>query len=252
MAGVVFTQRGVTKTGDHYWAIDVPTIGEMGWRYIVVLTADAISVCRVETRNGFYDRLRQLTEGAAYAEVFKNWSRWFPTATLEVVPLNAVRRLELVELTHQLTIIAHPTEGRQKRVSIITPSDPLASDLFGELHQRLDKRAEVRSEVASVGQLARSPSVALAGAVLLTVLLISGWLATESGAAAGGRHSGILAAVSWLVSQIGPAGIIGLCGAALLAPLAWLLVRVSHRPLKRVISLTAKPDEPSSAPDPPT
>jgi hypothetical protein len=242
MTGAVFTQQGVTGAGDPYWAIDAPTIGEMGWRYIVVLTADAVHVCRVETRDGFYDRLKKLAGGAAYAEVFRSWSRWFPIATLDTLPLDSVRRLEEVPLTHTLTLVSRPEGGREKRVSVSTPGVPLYHDLFRALRGRLCEHAEVKTEVASVGQLARGPAAALAGGVLVTILLVSAWFATAAGEAppAGGRHAGILAAVGWFVSQVGLGGVAALGAAALLAPVAWLLVRVRARPPRRVVEVEPK------------
>jgi len=47
----------------------------------------------VNTRNGFYDRLRRLTDGAEYSQVFQRGSRWFPTANPEVIPLASIWRL---------------------------------------------------------------------------------------------------------------------------------------------------------------
>jgi len=242
MAANVFSQHGVTPAGDPYWAIDAPTVGELGWRYIIVPTGDALHICGLNTRNGFYDRLRRLTEGAEYSQVFQRGSRWFPTANPELIPLASIQRLEEVELTHELAVVSQPAAGRAKRVSIITPGVPLYHELFGVLHARLCQHAEVKIEVASVGQLVRGPVVAIAAGVLLSILLVSALLATASGDAppAEGRHSGILRAVGWLASQIGIAGVVGLCSAAVLVPVVWLLLRVSQRAPKRVIDVRPK------------
>jgi hypothetical protein len=136
-------------------------------------------------------------------------------------------------------------------VSVITPGVPLYHDLFGLLHQRLCEHAEPRAEIASVSQLVRGPTIALVGGILVCVLIVSAWLANESGSAppAGGRYSGILSAASWLVSQIGGVGVVLLCSGALLAPVTWLLVRVARRQSKRVIEIGLQPAEPIRCPD---